>query len=1310
MGSKKSVLMRFISILIVALLFTISIPFTSYATQSRTANFNRNYSLTGNKAIDIANVAKAQIGRTTAQLGYTEYWCADFVSDCAILAKATAAIPQHGGSTSLYKLVTGAGGYQVSSAQAGDLVFYPESSNSFFHVGIMIDSINSVQGNITDRDSGITAVYKLARPSLVSSNYIFIRPNYAGAGPKIDTLVEESVSIEDAKIKGRVHANGSTISRVGVTLWENGIEIWNFDEKSGLNHDFDIWYNLKNDFRVLKENTKYSYRFWCDANGTRYYSEIKDFYTLKDNVVPSISSANYANVTSSGFDVVCTATDNRTVKNVKFKTWTNRNGEDDAVWQEGVSSNGKWTCHVNVSAHNNEHGNYTVQVYAYDYSDNCGTYSIPVYVKDSLPVITNQPHDVTANVGEVVSFEVLANNASGYEWYLSDNNGGRWYRIASGPYEGTNSRKLTVTLDNNNISDIYRCEIRNSTGEYVYSNAVKVNEKLKILDQPVDVTAKLGQDVLLEVKAVGTSRYQWFCCDNGTWYELNENDIFSGVTSNKLCVHVNDLEVTSSSYKCVIYSANGDSISSDICHISCDVLITKQPQNACAAIGEKVFFSVEAEQANSYEWLYQSEEGKWVSLDSNHYNGCKTSTLSFIVDEYNSQLSYACSVKNYTSSIMSSSANVEILTFEITEQPKDVEASVGENVEFKVDASGANGYQWYYSTDGNKWIKSGQTGATTNKLTIKATSEKYKYSYRCEITDKSGRKLTSDTVRIIPKFAIIKQPTDMIARLGETVSFSVSAIGAKGYQWYYSTDGVKWIKSGQQGATTNQLAIKATSEKYNYSYRCEINDSAGNKLTSTSVKVIPKFEITKQPSTVTANVGEKVKFTVAATGASSFQWYYSMDGTKWIKSGQQGATTNQLVVTVSVSRYNYAYRCEIKNDIGDKLISDSACIVSKDYTFLITEQPTDMVAGIGETVTFKVVATGANSYQWYYSSNGKTWYKSTMAGATSNQLAVTASASKYDYRYRCVVMDDTGNKLTSNEVRLLQKASLLEITEQPTDVVAGVGEKVIFKVVATGASSYQWYYSSNGKNWYKSTMAGATTDQLSVTVSASKYDYRYRCVVMDDTGNKLTSDSACLINKNTLFGITEQPTDILANIGETVTFVLAANGADSYQWYYSKDGNNWFKSGQQGSTTDHLTIKVTAEKYNYLYRCIVTGESGNTITSDVVEILNKASTMIQVNKHENSAEGLENALFDMTDIEMDESIEDENDNAESEDVLESNVDDVIDFTDEAENDNENQELVSEEVVDESEVDTSDQLEITADCSENEVTGFSDIVE
>lgn len=96
----------------------------------------------------------AQKEKTKSQLGYSEAWCADFVSDCAKLAGLSNIIPRHGYCGTLYNNIKNAGGIEVSSPQKGDIVFYyctasscPGSGKPWVHVGIMVSSNSSIEGN-----------------------------------------------------------------------------------------------------------------------------------------------------------------------------------------------------------------------------------------------------------------------------------------------------------------------------------------------------------------------------------------------------------------------------------------------------------------------------------------------------------------------------------------------------------------------------------------------------------------------------------------------------------------------------------------------------------------------------------------------------------------------------------------------------------------------------------------------------------------------------------------------------------------------------------------------------------------------------------------------------------------------------------------------------------------------------------------------------------------------------------------------------------------------------------------------------------
>ncbi len=179
----KKILKNVVSAIIIVCMISQSVV-TAFATQNRTGNFSKSYSLSGNGATDIVRVAAAQLGRTGSQLGYSEQWCADFVSDCAILANQSAAIPAAGYCPTLRQNIINAGGQYVSKAdaKAGDIVFY--GNNGADHVEIVYaasnGNVSTYGGNSGSEGSLYSRKVKQHATQTMSIAYI-VRPNYSGS-------------------------------------------------------------------------------------------------------------------------------------------------------------------------------------------------------------------------------------------------------------------------------------------------------------------------------------------------------------------------------------------------------------------------------------------------------------------------------------------------------------------------------------------------------------------------------------------------------------------------------------------------------------------------------------------------------------------------------------------------------------------------------------------------------------------------------------------------------------------------------------------------------------------------------------------------------------------------------------------------------------------------------------------------------------------------------------------------------------------------------------------------------------------------
>jgi|GEM_PF-2957720 len=363
-------------------------------------------------------------------------------------------------------------------------------------------------------------------------------------------------------------------------------------------------------------------------------------------------------------------------------------------------------------------------------------------------------------------------------------------------------------------------------------------------------------------------------------------------------------------------------------------------------------------------------------------------------------------------------------------QPKSAAANVGGTVRFTAAVSG-NGvkYQWQFSENGGeKWYNSPAEGNRTAILTVPATQDRNGFMYRCKVTDSHGSTLISDaaalTVTNPAVFAITAQPENVTATVGDTVHFTVTAIGeGLEYQWKFSDDGgTKWHNSPAEGNNTATLTVPATRGRNGNKYRCKVTDSKGRKLISDAaaltVTEAAAFAIIGQPGNVMANVGGTVRFTAAVSGNGvKYQWQFSENGgEKWYNSPAEGNRTAILTVPATQDRNGFMYRCKVTDSHGSTLISDAAALtVTNPAVFAITAQPGNVMATVGDTVHFTVTATGDGlAYQWQFSENGgEKWYNSPAAGNRTATLTVPATQDRNGFMYRCRVTDSHGSRLTS---------------------------------------------------------------------------------------------------------------------------------------------------------------------------------------------------------------------------------------------------------------------------------------------------------
>lgn len=175
------------------------------------------------------------------------------------------------------------------------------------------------------------------------------------------------------------------------------------------------------------------------------------------------------------------------------------------------------------------------------------------------------------------------------------------------------------------------------------------------------------------------------------------------------------------------------------------------------------------------------------------------------------------------------------------------------------------------------------------------------------------------------------------------------------------------------------------------------DDIAGFSLKESDV-LYSSFNIEKEPKDAIGGGGQICSFSVTARNNSfsddsllRYQWYYSRDnGVTWISCGPSG-TSKKYLFPASSLWSGCLYRCEVTNECGVKLTTDSA-----QFTYIVYCRQ-------GEEKVFTCPTKDGGIFTWQYSSdNGRTWKQCTDTQANGSRISIAASASNGGRIYRCV--------------------------------------------------------------------------------------------------------------------------------------------------------------------------------------------------------------------------------------------------------------------------------------------------------------------
>ncbi len=445
------------------------------------------------------------------------------------------------------------------------------------------------------------------------------------------------------------------------------------------------------------------------------------------------------------------------------------------------------------------------------------------------PTVISHPQSIPDSAAGQLRFSVKGGTEGlGYQWFFKPEGAAWGMKIM----DKTDSELSLVSQNLWNGSRIY-CRIKNPGGRMIYSDAVKVytDGRPVILSSPVCAAAKAGSLMAFSVRAEGSGlRYRWQLRlkDSPAWISLSGRDgpdltlsawpLFSGAM-----------------IRCAVTDSRGRKVYSDAAGISVTsgADISSQPEDVTVSSGEAVRIRTATGASGAkFQWYIQ----KTGYLRPVMLRDQTSDTFDGIADSSWHNALLICKVTaDDGSHVFSRAARVtvnDILTLKAS--PEDITARSGERPFIGVMASGRDlKYQWLRRDFGSdKWVK--WEGQNLPAVSSPASTSWHKMKVRCDITDCTGRLISSDSasVWITDALDILRQPQSISVAPWQPVEFSVAAQG-KGlrYQWYYrKADMTEWHIWRKHTSSDTYAVSNPTWD--GMKVICEVSDSEGNTLRS----------------------------------------------------------------------------------------------------------------------------------------------------------------------------------------------------------------------------------------------------------------------------------------------------------------------------------------------------------------------------------------------------------------------------------------------------------------------------------------------
>ena len=498
-----------------------------------------------------------------------------------------------------------------------------------------------------------------------------------------------------------------------------------------------------------------------------------------------------------------------------------------------------------------------------------------------------------------------------YQWYCKKTGA---TSFAKSTLSSATKATLSLTLQEKHDSYQYYCKVKDSHGNSVNSNTVKitVGTPLKITTQPVNFTGAAGSTASLKVVAQGDGlTYQWYVKKTGETSFAKST--VSSATKATFTMTLADRH-DGYQYYCKVKDSHGNTINSNTVKITVGTAlkITTQPSNFTGAVGSTATFKTVAQgDGLTYQWYYK-KIGETSFAKSTLASGTKATYTMTIADRHDGW-QYYCLVKDSRgNSVKTNTVSITVATpLKITTQPANYTGAAGSTASLKVVAQGDGlTYQWYCKKTGaTSFAKSTLSSATKATLSLTLQEKHDGYQYYCKVKDSHGNSVNSNTVKITvaAPLKITSQPVDFSGQAGDTVRLTVKASGSGlTYQWYYKKTGATSFTKSTLAAGTKATYTMTIADRHDgWQYYCLVKDSSGSSVRSNTVTI----HVVSQEILFASEVVRLVNIERAAAGLDPLTENAVLDQAATIRS-------SELITVFSHTRPDDRHWSTVLGEVG----------------------------------------------------------------------------------------------------------------------------------------------------------------------------------------------------------------------------------------------------------------------------------------------------------------------------------------------------------------------------------------------------------